>query len=161
MTTYEGVVIEYLRADPAMFVRPQCCIQLHPGSLKTCDEHWYCDAVAVRFREPSTVFLCEVTFAKTPVALFNRLRAWREHWPGSGAALARENALPESWPVQPWVFVRGDRRAFVARKLGELLQPAFGGPVRCQSRWSPALKMSRHGGTTRRSCFPPRCDGRQ
>ncbi|MEZ5124909.1 MAG: hypothetical protein R2826_01485 [Thermoleophilia bacterium] len=124
---YEGVVIEYLRADPTMFVRPQCCIQLHPGSLKACDEHWYCDAVAVRFREPITVFLCKVTFAKTPVALFNRLRAWREHWPDVCAALASENGLAEAWPVQPWVFVRGDRRAFVARKLDEILHP-LGGP---------------------------------
>ena len=122
----EGVVAEYLRADPAMFVRPQCCIQLNPSPLKTAGQHWYCDVVAVRLREPRSVFLCEVTSAKTPTALFNRLRAWSEQWPAVRAALARDNSIPASWPVQPWVFVRGDRRAFVVRKLADILG-SYGG----------------------------------
>lgn len=119
---YEGVVTEYLRADPSMFVRPQSCIQLKPGPLED-GEHWYCDIVAVRLREPRMVFLCEVTFAKTPTALFSRLLAWDAHWPEVRAALASDNGMPESWAVQPWVFVRGERLAYVRRKLAELLGP--------------------------------------
>ena len=122
----EGVVAEYLRADPAMFVRPQCCIQLRPGPHRSAGQHWYCDLVAVRFREPRTVFLCEVTIARTPTALFNRLRAWSEQWPAVRDALARDNSIPASWAVQPWVFVRGDRRAFVARKLADILSSHSG-----------------------------------
>jgi hypothetical protein len=120
---YEGVVTEYLRADPSMFVRPQSCIQLNAGPLKAAGQHWYCDIVAVRLRKPESVFLCEVSFAKTPKALFNRLLAWDACWPAVRVALARDNGLPESWPVRPWVFVRGDRRAFVSRRIAELLGP--------------------------------------
>jgi len=116
---YEGVVTEYLRADPSMFVRPQCRIQSSAGPLQTAGQHWYCDIVAVRFRRPETVFLCEVSFAKTPKALFNRLMAWDACWSSVRVALARDNGLPESWPVQPWVFVRGDRHAFVSSRLAE------------------------------------------
>jgi len=122
---YEGVVTEYLRADPCMFVRPQSCIQLEPGPLRD-GEHWYCDIVAVRLRKPETVFLCEVTFAKRPTALFNRLLAWDAHWLAVRAALARDNGMPESWSVQPWVFVRGDRQTFVSRRIAELLGPRCG-----------------------------------
>lgn len=123
---YEGVVTEYLRADPSMFVRSQSCIQLDAGPLKTAGQHRYCDIVAVRFRKPETVFLCEVSYAKTPKALFNRLRAWDAHWPAVRAALARDNGVPESWPVRPWVFVRGDRHAFVSRRLAERFGPRGG-----------------------------------
>ena len=123
---YEGVVTEYLRADPSMFVRPQCRIQSSAGPLQTAGQHWYCDIVAVRFRRPETVFLCEVSFAKTPKALFNRLAAWDVHWSAVRAALARDSGIPESWPVQPWVFVRGDRQAFVSRRIAELLGPRAG-----------------------------------
>ena len=122
---YEGVVVQYLRADPSMFVRPQCCIQLDAGPLKD-GEHWYCDVVAVRLREPETVFLCEVSFAKVPRSLFNRLQAWRRDWTRVREALRRDNGVDREWPVQPWVFVRGERVANIKRRLGELLGPPAG-----------------------------------
>jgi hypothetical protein len=48
---FESVVVDYLRADRALFVNPQCCIQLNPGSNPdTSGPHWYCDVVAVSLR---------------------------------------------------------------------------------------------------------------
>ena len=51
MDHFESVVLEYLRADRALFVNSQCCIQLNPGANPdTGGPHWYCDAVAVSLR---------------------------------------------------------------------------------------------------------------
>jgi hypothetical protein len=61
---FQGVVTEYLRADRAVFVNTECCIQLNPlDNPDKSGPHWYCDAVAVNFRD-SKVFLCEVSYSK-------------------------------------------------------------------------------------------------
>ncbi|MEC3888913.1 hypothetical protein [Xanthomonas campestris] len=55
MDHFEGVVLDYLRADRALFVNSQCCIQLNEGANPdTSGPHWYCDAVAVSFKEQAT-----------------------------------------------------------------------------------------------------------
>lgn len=121
MDYFQGVVAEYLTADRAMFVNPECCIQLNPGdSLKASGQHWYCDIVAVSFRE-SAAFLCEVSYSQTLAAMFKRLREWNANWPGVTAALARDNSIPASWPVRPWLFVPEERQALVSRTLPGLL----------------------------------------
>ncbi|SUZ36725.1 hypothetical protein [Xanthomonas arboricola] len=52
MDHFEGVVLDYLRADRALFVNSQCCIQLNEGANPdTSGPHWYCDAVGVSFKE--------------------------------------------------------------------------------------------------------------
>ncbi|SYZ56809.1 hypothetical protein CPBF367_34790 [Xanthomonas arboricola pv. juglandis] len=52
MDHFEGVVLDYLRADRALFVNSQCCIQLNEGANPdTRGPHWYYDAVAVSFKE--------------------------------------------------------------------------------------------------------------
>lgn len=105
MDYYEGIVLEYLRADRSIFLNPQCCIQLNESSNPDMSgPHWYCDAVAADFRA-KTVFLCEVTFSRPPAALIKRLKAWRQHWPMICGALARDCSLPEIWPVRPWIFI--------------------------------------------------------
>jgi hypothetical protein len=126
---YEGVVMQYLRADPSMFVRPQGCIQLDEGlSGASAGRHWYCDILAIRLRRPETVLLCEVTFAEVPKALFNRLSAWDETWSLVRKALARDSGVPHDWPVQPWVFVREKRVEYVRQRLATRLGPrAVGG----------------------------------
>jgi len=76
---FQEIVTEYLRADRAMFVNTECLIQLNPGDVVSKGTHWYCDAVAVNFRE-SAVYLCEVTYSTSLSALIGRLQAWSSNW---------------------------------------------------------------------------------
>lgn len=104
MDYFQGVVIEFLRADRAIFVNTECCIQLNAGSNPdTSGPHWYCDAVAVNHRE-QVIYLCEITYSKSLGSLQQRLTGWSMHWEGVKAALMRDCSLP-AWPVQPWVFI--------------------------------------------------------
>ncbi|SKA14702.1 hypothetical protein [Novilysobacter spongiicola] len=105
MDHFEGVVLDYLRADRALFVNSQCCIQLNEGANPdTSGPHWYCDALAVSFKEQA-VYLCEITYAARAPSLLARLRAWNEHWEGMRRALARDSGIPLDWTARPWLFV--------------------------------------------------------
>jgi hypothetical protein len=64
---------------------------------------WYCDAVAVNHRE-QTIYLSEITYARSLGRLQQRLASWNTHWNGVKAALMRDCSLPP-WPVCPWVFI--------------------------------------------------------
>ena len=120
MDYFQGVVADYLNADPSMFVKPECCIQLNPGELIK-GEHWYCDILAVSLREPEpAAYLCEVTLSKSLAALITRLAEWDAHWPEVRAALARDNSIPAEWPVRPWAFVPAAQRALVSQKVSSL-----------------------------------------
>ena len=118
MDFYQGVVTDYLRADRAVFVNTECCIQLNPGD-NPVGPHWYCDAVAVNMRERQ-VFLCEITYSKTLDALVKRLAGWRSHWPALCLAIVRDLCVPADWPVRPWVFIPSDREVLLERKLAKL-----------------------------------------
>ena len=73
METCELQLIDYLSADRAMFVNSQCLIQIKVGANPdTSGPHWYCDAVAVNFRE-KTIYLCEITTEKTIYALKKKI----------------------------------------------------------------------------------------
>lgn len=120
MDYFQGVVTEYLRADRAVFVNTECCIQLNPGANPdTTGPHWYCDAVAVDLKRHK-VFLCEITYAKSLSALQGRLAGWADNWPGVLAALIRDSALPSDWPVCPWVFIPEKLRASLEDKIKKL-----------------------------------------
>jgi hypothetical protein len=41
MDSLRGTVADYLNADRAMFVNPECCIQLRPGDSLEAGKHWY------------------------------------------------------------------------------------------------------------------------
>ena len=117
MDYFQGVVTEYLRADRAVFVNTECCIQLNPGdNPDTSGPHWYCDAVAVNFRE-SAIYLCEVSYSKSLDALLKRLSGWSTHWPGVCNALARDCFVSSTWEVRVSLFVPEDRRALLTEKL--------------------------------------------
>jgi hypothetical protein len=117
MDYYQGVVTEYLRADRAMFVNTECCLQLNAAANPdNSGPHWYCDAVAVNFRE-SAVYLCEISYSKTLDALVKRLTAWRNHWPALCQAIVRDCHVPAAWSVHPWLFVPEERRALLEAKL--------------------------------------------
>jgi hypothetical protein len=105
---YQGVVLEYLRADRSVFVNTECCIQLNAAANPDASgTHWYCDAVAVDFRQ-NAVFLCEVSYSKSLGALLKRLEAWHTHWSALKATLVRDCSLPHDWPVRPWLFIPED-----------------------------------------------------
>lgn len=120
MDYFQGVVTEYLRADRAMFINTECCIQLNPAlNPDTSGPHWYCDAVAVNFRLQK-IYLCEVTYAKSLGALMTRLAAWAANWKGVQSALVRDCSLPNDWAVHPWLFVPSHLRAALEKKLATL-----------------------------------------
>lgn len=105
MDFYQGQVLDYLRADRAVFINTQCCIQLNedPNPDKS-GPHWYCDAVAVDFRN-SQVFLCEISYAERLSYLVKRLRVWSQNWQEVCCALTRDCKIPDGWPVRPWLFM--------------------------------------------------------
>jgi hypothetical protein len=134
MDHYQNVVIEYLRADRALFVNTECCIQVNPGkNPDTSGPHWYCDAVAVNFRE-SAIYLCEISYSVTLESLLKRLQAWRDNWDGVLTALRRDCFLPEGWPVAPWAFVPRD--GFTVLDNG-IAQMAKSGPTRFEIKRTP------------------------
>lgn len=138
MDYYQGVVIEYLRADRATFVNTECCIQINEGPNPDINgPHWFCDAVAIEFRcvdggETPRVFLCEVSYSAQLPSLVKRLRSWHEHWDGLQGALVRESKLPGDWPVRPWIFVPEGLVTILVKRLcqiaGSIEALKFGAP---------------------------------
>jgi|ERR1039458_6822957 hypothetical protein len=105
MDYYESVVMTYLRADRAIFVNTECCVQINPAkNPDTSGPHWYCDAVVADFRLKIS-FLCEISYSVHLADLIKRLKDWHENWDGIRHALARDSFLPRDWPTRPWLFV--------------------------------------------------------
>lgn len=119
MDYYQGVVVDYLRADRAMFVNTEHLIQLDDGlNQEKKGRHWYCDVMAVNFRE-HTIYLGEITYSKTLSALLKRLSAWSENWEELRQALIRDASLPTDWSVIPWAFVPGNLIELLRVRLAE------------------------------------------
>ena len=105
MNYYESVVIDYLRADRALFVNTECCIQLNQADNPDASgPHWYCDAAVADFKSKH-VFLVEISYGAQLTALTKRLKDWNENWSKLRLALVRDCCLPGDWPVRPWLFV--------------------------------------------------------
>jgi hypothetical protein len=107
---YQGVVIEFLRADRAVFVNTECCIQLHTGASPDVGMHWYCDAVAINMRERQ-VFLCEITYSKILDALLKRLTGWNANWSALRLALVRDLCVPPTGRSVPGCSFRRSVKA--------------------------------------------------
>jgi hypothetical protein len=125
---YETVVMDYLRADRAIFVNTEFCIQLNKAvNPDNSGPHWYCDAVALDFR-CKQIFLCEISYAANLGGLISRLKGWNANWAGVRCALARDCFLAKQWPITPWLFVPGGRVDFLKKRLAEIAngqQPTF------------------------------------
>lgn len=119
MDYFQGVVTEYLRADRAMFVNTECLLQLDPGDALAKGRHWYCDALAVNFRE-STLYLCEVSYSTTLQSLLRRLAGWRSNWPELRAALYRDCGVPIEWHASPWVFIPSKCHPLLTQRLNAI-----------------------------------------
>lgn len=105
MDYFEGVVLDYLRADRTLFINSQFCIQVNEAeNPDTSGPHWYCDAVALDMRSQTT-FLCEISYSNRLEGLLKRLRDWNDNWTQIKAGMKRDAHLPFDWPVRPWLFV--------------------------------------------------------
>jgi hypothetical protein len=117
---YESVVVDYLRADRALFVNTECCIQLHEGNNPdTSGPHWYCDAAVADFRS-KCIFLVEISYSGQLSDLAKRMKGWHENWAGVCHALARDSFLPSDWPVRPWTLVPEKLVPVLLRKLAQI-----------------------------------------
>ena len=119
MDYFQGVVTEYLRANRSVFVNTECLIQLDEGDKQFKDRHWYCDAMAVNFKE-STIYLCEITFSGTMQSLITRLQAWQANWDELVRAVLRDSGAPTHWKVQPWVFIPNKHHKLFTEKLARV-----------------------------------------
>jgi hypothetical protein len=119
---YQGIVADYLNADPTMLVKPECLVRLSDDGRPGRGDHWYCDILAASFRH-RVVYLCEVTLSQDVRALIRRLREWNTNWAAVRAAVVRDNLSGEPWSVRPWVFVPEAQRGLVAEKVSSLLDP--------------------------------------
>src|SRR5258708_17759914 len=122
MNYYESVVVDYLRADRAMLVNTECCIQVNQAdNPDSSGAHWYCDAVAADFRSKE-IFLCEISYAAELAALLKRLKGWHDNWDAVRHALSRDSFLPEAWPVRPWLFVPEEKLEFLLKALAQMVK---------------------------------------
>ena len=88
MDFFQGAVEDYLRADRASFNNPEFYLQ-RSEVYESGKSNWYVDVLNINFRD-ETVYLCEVTYARNPMALRNRLLAWKENWEVVVAAIRRD-----------------------------------------------------------------------
>jgi hypothetical protein len=115
---FQGVVLEYLRADRTCFVNPEFWIRGNPTSPHD-KPHWFVDVLAVQMKLQQ-VWLCEVTYAKQPRALIQRLKNWRTHWDTINQTLKEDTFIDKDWPVIPWVFGAPDTLKVVEPVLKDL-----------------------------------------
>jgi len=104
-----------------MFINTECLIQLEPGNVPVKGRSWYCDAIAINFRELA-VYLCEVTYSTSMHSLLARLQAWNTHWPALCVAIFRDCSIPSTWQVQPWLFIPQERYAILSKKLSAIVK---------------------------------------
>jgi hypothetical protein len=108
MDYFQGVVVEYLRADRACFINPE--FWLRGNELKPYNKpHWYVDALAIHMKQ-RCAYLCEVTYAKKAPSLIKRLQSWRENWAIIQKTLIKDAGIPETWSIRPWIFTTAEIR---------------------------------------------------
>ena len=120
MDYFQGVVVEYLRANRSTFVNTECLIQVEPGDAPAKGTSWYCDAVALDMKH-QIAYLCEVTYSKSLHALAKRLQAWNDAWPQICDAIHRDCSIPKDFKIMPWVFVPKTSEDLLRAKLSAYL----------------------------------------
>lgn len=134
MNYYESAVIDYLRADRALFVNTECCIQINEAANPDLSgPHWYCDAVVCDFRSKA-VFLGEISYSAQLASLVKRLKDWHDNWHGVCSGIVRDCHLPADWPVRPWAFVPEHLVPVLLKRLDQI---AAGGPLAYVPRITP------------------------
>jgi hypothetical protein len=155
MDYYQGVVAEYLRANRSTFVNPEFCLQLDAGLKSPAKgRHWYVDLLAVCLSEKS-MYLCEVTYAKTGSALTERLKAWSTHWPTILEALQRDAGVSAEWAIRPWLFVPEPGIPALLQRLPKLPVTPRITPLEMTQPWSGHSGWDRHGEAAKPKTIPP------
>jgi hypothetical protein len=117
---FQGVVVDYLRANRATFVNTECCIQLNAAeNPDRSGPHWFCDALAVNLHD-QRAYLCEITYSKTLGALAKRLAGWSASWQLLRTALVRDCGIPLEWPARPWIFVPNALETTLNQQLAKI-----------------------------------------
>lgn len=122
MDYFQGVVLEYLRADRSCFVNPEFWVRGNPDRPHD-KPHWFVDAVALHMKH-KVVYLCEVTYAKQPRALMKRLESWKQNWETIEQTLRADTYVDKNWPLIPWIFGAPDTLAAINSALGRLFPEA-------------------------------------
>jgi hypothetical protein len=107
MDFFQRATEDYLGADPASFNNPEFYLR-RSEVYEAGKSNWYVDILSVNFCE-KTAYLCEVTYARNPKALRDRLVAWKENWTSVVAAIQRDAGVPLDWKVRVWVFCPEER----------------------------------------------------
>jgi hypothetical protein len=147
---YQGVVSDFLTADPSFFVNPEFCIRLDPDGPLKKGAHWYCDIVAISARERK-IYLCEVTWSQTVWALCKRLGEWAANWSSVRAAIQRDTRLDGQWGICPWVFIPREQKEIAEEKIAKALAGRSGPSampdprITCLEEVVPWLYRSPHG----------------
>lgn len=129
MPYYEEVVADYLQSGHR-FIRREYLIDLDKTPQPAKGRSWYVDVLALDFRQ-RTVWLCEVSYAKSLYALSKRLKQWSDNWDAIQRTLFAEIELTSDWRVCPWAFTPENLKA--VHDVG--LKKA--GPLVFEPRWTP------------------------
>jgi hypothetical protein len=106
MDQYQVVVAQFLERDPALFLHHNASIRLS-GPVK--GNSWTVDLLAIHFGEKGA-YLCELELAGNLKRLLWRLEAWDGRWPLICQAIRQTSAIPDSWLIQPWLFIPEARK---------------------------------------------------
>lgn len=85
--------------------------------------HWYVDVLAINLKERA-VYLCEVTYAKQPRALLQRLNSWHTHWQTINKTLREDTGVAPDWPLVPWAFAPEPGLKIIKPELDKLFPHA-------------------------------------
>ena len=120
MSQYESVVIEYLRADPALFLKCGCYVETRDvENPARFGPHWYFPIVTADFHKKA-ILICEVSYAQSLGGLYKRIEGWSNHWNQLCEALGSELNIPKTWPIRPWLFVPEDSIPRIIKKIEEV-----------------------------------------
>ena len=128
MSYYAEIVSEYLQAR-GQFIRREFFIALDKTPQQAKGRSWYVDVLAVDFGE-RTIWLCEVSFAKTLYALRARFKQWSDNWELIQQALRAEIAIGTEWQIRPWAFTPEELKPVYESGLQKI------GPLAFDPKWS-------------------------
>lgn len=123
MDYFQGVVTEYLRAKRSRFVNTEYMINLDADGSYKKGRHWFCDALALDFAD-SSIYLCEITYAKSLGAVTARLQSWADNWTDVVESIKLDSALNGDWIFVPKIFIPLALKPVFERKARALKRPA-------------------------------------
>ena len=113
ITHHQEIVVQYLVADPRLFVSEEYLIQW--GDEK--GQSVWVDAVAVNLAE-RFVYLVEITGDPNAREIIKKLNlTYHDHISAVRASMLGGIGLPSDWQIRPWIFIRREAVSKVVCKL--------------------------------------------